>query len=363
MLTVGIASLLQAIGGYRMTMYEGPAAAYLAAVAAVATGGDDVLPEISGGLLAGAALVVVLGIVRADRIIRPWFTPLVTVAFLLMVCVMVIPAGLGRAIDRGADAPAGTPAGWATLAVVVVVALGARRVAALGLYALLLALVAGTGASAILAAPPSPAIRGGFTAPELLPWGPPDFGAWTVAPFLVAGALAAVNAVGAIGVGSAQPGPPPVGAHRRGLLVNGGANVAGAALGNVIGTVPRMDSLAIAQLLGNGRRLALVLAAAGFVMLGFWRPFTAAIAALPLTVTAALLVLILATLVVHGLRTAAAFSRRERWLVLVPALAPTAVWLAVAPALGPTGQLLLNPLAWGVLLAVGLERRLARSAT
>jgi hypothetical protein len=33
----------------------------------------------------------------------------------------------------------------------------------------------------------------------------------------------------------------------------------------------------------------------------------------------------------------------------------------VAPALGPTGQLLLNPLAWGVLLAVGLERRVARS--
>jgi hypothetical protein len=98
-------------------------------------------------------------------------------------------------------------------------------------------------------------------------------------------------------------------------------------------------------------------------MLAFWRPFVDAVAALPLAVSAALLALILSVLVVNGVRNAAVFTPRQRWLALAPAVAPTVVWLAVSPSLGPSGQLVFNPLVWGVLLAVALERRVERLPT
>jgi hypothetical protein len=47
-------------------------------------------------------------------------------------------------------------------------------------------------------------------------------------------------------------------------------------------------------------------------------------------------------------------------LVVLPSLIPTAVWIAVGSSLAPTAQLLANPMLWGVLLAVVLERVVAQ---
>ena len=81
LLSLGIATLLQVVFGFRLPMYEGPAAAYLAAVTVVIAEGHHSLAAITGGLLAAGAFVALLGAVGADRLIAKAFTPLVANVF------------------------------------------------------------------------------------------------------------------------------------------------------------------------------------------------------------------------------------------------------------------------------------------
>ena len=90
--------------------------------------------------------------------------------------------------------------------------------------------------------------------------------------------------------------------------------------------------------------------------LGFVTPFVHLVAALPLSVSAALLGVLLALIFEHAARGIAREPRAVVARVVVPAMIPTVVWVAVGSSLPPTVQLVVNPMLWGVLIAMVLER-------
>lgn len=356
LLGLGIATLLQVAFGFRLPMYEGPAAAYLAAVTVVTAEGHHSLAAITGGLIAAGAFVALLGVLGADRLIAKAFTPLVANVFVLTVTLAVMPPTLARAVDATGGLPGRGPA-WAATLVVIAVALALRRIPRLIPYSLLAALVGGTATYVALGGAPAVHVGGGVHVPALLPWGAPRTSVGVVIPFLLAGALAAFNTVASGKVVSiAHDLPVRPGAQRRSFLMHGAAQAGGAMFGNVVGTVSRVDSVGIARLLDHrGCRPPLacgVLVAA----LAFVRPFVDLAAALPLSVSAALLAMLLSLIMFEAGRGIAREPPPVVVRVVLPAMIPTAFWIAAGSSLAPTVQLIANPMLWGVLLAMVLER-------
>jgi xanthine/uracil permease len=240
------------------------------------------------------------------------------------------------------------------------VALVLSRRVTLRPYALLGGLVAGTLASAAIDGVPQADLGGGLTAPPLLPWGAPELSLAVALPFVIGGAIVAFNSVAAIDIaGEAtgrgrRPGDQP-----RGLLVHGTAQMGGALVGNVLGTVGRLDSLPIASLLGTSRRAPLALAAAIVVALAFIEPFLGLVAALPLHVSAALLAFMLGTMIVTTARRLWPLGPRAR-IVAGCALVPAIAWEPLQGSLSPGARLVANPMLLGVAVGVALEHLLVR---
>jgi xanthine/uracil permease len=362
LLGLAIGTLLQVAFGFRLPMYEGPAAAYLAAITVVAAEGRHDLAAITGGLMAAGAFVALLGVLGADRVIAKAFTPLVANVFVLTVTLAVLPATVQRALGATRGLP-GKGAAWAATVVVVVVTLALRRSPRLIPYSLLAALIAGTATYVGLAGAPRLSLGRVLVAPPLLPWGAPSASAGVVAPFLLAGALAAFNTVASGKVVSiAHDLPIGHGAQRRSFVMHGAAQASSAVVGNLVGTVSRVDSIGIAHLLDHRGRAPLLVCGVLVGALGFVRPFVRLAAALPLSVSAALLAMLLLLILAHAARGIARERRALVALVVGPAMIPTAVWIAVGSSLAPTLQLVANPMLWGVLLAVALERIVAPRA-
>lgn len=362
LLSLGIATLVQVMFGFRLPMYEGPAAAYLAAVTVVTAEGHHSLAAITGGLLAAGAFVALLGAVGADRLIAKAFTPLVANVFVLTVTLAVIPATLERAVGATGEVH-NKAAAWAATVVVVLSALGLRRFRRLIPYSLLVALLAGTATYIAVAGVPRVGMGGGFGAPGFLPWGAPRASAGVVLPFVLAGALAAFNTIASGKVVSmVHELPIGGGAQRRSFVMHGVAQAAGAVFGNLVGTVSRVDSVPIARLLSHRGRAPLVLCSIIVGVLAFVRPFVRLAAAIPLSVSAALLAVLLLLILVHAARNVAREPAVVVACVVVPALIPSVAWIVVGSSLAPTAELLANPMLWGVLLALVLERIVAARA-
>jgi hypothetical protein len=271
----------------------------------------------------------------------------------------VIPATLERAVGATGEVH-DKAAAWAATIVVVVSALGLRRFRRLIPYSLLAALMAGTAAYIALAGVPRAGLGGSFVAPGLLPWGAPKASAGAVLPFVLAGALAAFNTIASGKVVSmVHELPIGRGAQRRSFAMHGAAQAVGAVFGNLVGTVSRVDSVPIARLLSHRGLFPLALCGILVGALAFVRPFVRLAAAVPLSVSAALLAVLLLLILMHAARAVARQSPAVVALVVVPALIPSVAWIVVGSSLGPTAQLLANPMLWGVLLALVLERVVA----
>jgi xanthine/uracil permease len=356
LLALGIATVLQVAFGFRLPMYEGPASAYLAAITVVGAEGYHGLASITGGLLAAGGFVALLGILGADRLIARAFTPLVANVFVMTVTLAVTPATIERAIGATHGLP-GRGAAWGATVVVVVVTLIVRRSALLVPYSLFAALVAGTVTYLALEGVPHVQLGGGVGAPGLFPWGAPRENLGVIAPFLLAGALAAFNTVasGKVVAGAHDLEIRP-GAQRSSFLMHGAAQAGGAVFGNLVGTVSRLDSVGIARLLDHRGRVPLLAAGVLVGALAFVRPVVNIAAAVPLSVSAALLGMLLSLVMAHALSGISREPRALQAIVVLPALIPTAAWIAVGSSLAPGVQLVANPMLWGVLLAMWLER-------
>lgn len=362
LLAVGLATLCQVALGYRMPIFEGPASTYLGAMAVLSASAAGARPaEITGGLLVAGALVFAFGAIGVDRLLQRIFTPPVVAAFLVIVVVTVIPATVGHAVERSASHPWGVLAAWISAAVVVAVAVGGQTRPRLRPYSLLASLLLGTLTYFLLAGFPDSAPDSGWGMPQLFPWGAPAFSVSVVVPFLIAGALASFNTIASINaMADAQGQPPRRGAERRALVAHGGAQALTACFGNLLGNVPRLDSVGVVRMIGNPRPQALGLAALAILALAFVGPVVDLLAQIPIAVSAALLAVVLGILADQGLRQVARFDWRRRWLVFAPAVAPTFAWLPIADRLSEREQLIANPLLIGVVIAVVLDRVVPR---
>ena len=144
LLALGIATLLQVAFGFRLPMYEGPAAAYLASITVIGAEGYHSLAAVTGGLLAAGVFVALLGAIGADRLMARAFTPLVGNVFVMTVTLAIAPATVATRDRPRASALPGRPglggdgSSWSA------VALFLRRWQRLVPFSLLAALVAGT---------------------------------------------------------------------------------------------------------------------------------------------------------------------------------------------------------------------------
>lgn len=361
LLGLGVATLVQVALGYRMPIFEGPASIYLGAIAVLAAAGGANPAQATGGLLVAGALVAVLAACGADRVLRRVFTPAVLVTFLLAVVIAVVPATVERAIGQSAGHPLGVAAAWISSAVVVFVVLGGQRLGRLRPFSLLASLVLGTLVYFLLAGFPAAGLDGSWQLPEAFPWGPPVFSIGVVLPFLTAAVLAAFNTVASVeAMAEAKGEAAPPAAARRGLAAHGLTQALAACFGNVLGNVPRLDSVGVVRMLGNGRPQALGLAAVAVIALAFSGPGVELLSLIPIAVSAALLAVVLATLGAQGLRQLSGLGRRTQWLVVAPSLVPTFAWLIFSDQLSAQVQLVANPFLIGVALAVVLDRAITR---
>ena len=357
LLAMGLAILGQVLLGYRTPMFEGPAGAYLAAIAVVVAERTATSPaEITTGTLLGGAVAVAMGLTGAHRWLRALLTPAVATAFLLITVATVLPAAASRALDLSGTTPFGRwPAVAATMTVLVCAEAASRR-QALKPYSLLLALGAGTLAYlAVVGHVPRPEpVAWGL--PHLLPWGAPRFEVAILGPFVLAGLLGSFNAIAtaqAVMPADAEADSRP---GRRGLVAHGASVIVGGLLGSVLANVPRLDSVGIVQVIGNRGLRPLMVAACGTMAVACCPPAIALVASVPASVPASLALVVLISMLRSGSGAIRALPSVQRRYVLVPALLPAVVWLLLGGLLPAWSSLLTNPLAAGVVLAVVADR-------
>jgi xanthine/uracil permease len=362
LLALGFATLVQILAGYRLPVFEGPASTYLGAIAVLAASATGPSPaEVTAGLLAAGAFVIALGMLGFDRLLRRIFSPAVVVAFVLIVAIAVAPDTIERAIGISGGHSFGTPAAWISSAVVVACAIGGRRIARLRSFGLLIGLVAGSAVFFLIGGLPDQGIESNWAMPSVFPWGAPEFSATAMIPFLIAGVLASLNLMASVDAMAEVSGDERAPATtRRALVCHGGSQALTACFGNVLGNVPRLDSSAVVRMIGNPRPRALAIAAAAIFALAFLSPVVDLLSRIPISVSAAVLAVVLAMLAEQGLRQMKGFEWWRRWLVVAPAVAPTFAWLIFADRLSERLQLLANPLLIGVVLAVVLDRLVPR---
>ena len=317
-LTIGLATLLQAWLGHRMAMVSGPnVIPSLAIVAAFSAGGlDYALQSFAAQAIAGL-VIAILVFAGAIRYIRIVWSPLVLGSMIIMVGLSV--AGLGIAsmaqdgLGLGFFVALILALGGSVLAIRgrgIVATLPPLLVIGLG-YVMFFAL--GKMQTGLIEQAPW------FTTPRIFPYGlsiPP----WDlIVVMIIVNLMAALNLYGNLH-GYAEVIGEKVDAkdERRSFTIFSLIETTLPGILGVPATVAYGENLGIVQLTRVAARAFIIVAAAIFVALAFIGPFGALMAAMPKEVAGAVLLGIASTVLGIGARTlntASAFDRREQTLV------------------------------------------------
>ena len=317
-LTIGLATLLQASFGHRMAMVSGPnVISSLAIVTAFsARDRDYALQSFTAQAIAGLviALLVFGGLIR---FIQKMWSQLVLGSMLIMVGLSVAGTGIASMAQEGLGLSFFIALCLALVGTVL--AIRGRGIAAtlppllvIGLgYLVFFAL--GKIQSAIIEQAPW------FTAPRIFPYSlsiPP----WDlIVIMIVVNLMAALNLYGNVH-GYAEVTGEKVNAQdeNRSFTIFSLIETTFAGILGVPATVAYGENLGIVQLTRVAARAFIVVAAAIFIVLAFIGPFGALMAAMPKEVAGAVLLGIASSVIGIGARTlnsAPAFDRREQTLV------------------------------------------------
>ena len=335
-LTIGLATLLQAWLGHRMAMVSGPnVIPSLAIVAAFSAGGlDYALQSFAAQAIAGLVIAVLVfgGVIRYIRIL---WSPLVLGSMIIMVGLSVAGLGIASMAQDGLGL---------SFFIALALALGGSVLAirGRGVVATLPPLfVIGLGYVVFFALDK---IQSGliqqapwFTTPRLFPYGlsiPP----WDlIMVMVIVNLMAALNFYGNLH-GYAEVIGEKVDAkdEQRSFTIFSLIETTLPGILGVPATVAYGENLGIVQLTRVAARAFIIVAAAIFVALAFIGPFGALMAAMPKEVAGAVLLGIASTVLGIGARTlntAPVFDRREQTLV------GFSIFLSL-------GLYLLPPIAW-----------------
>ena len=317
-LTIGLATLLQAWIGHRMAMVSGPnVIPSLAIVAAFGAGGlDYALQSFTSQAIAGLILAALI-FAGAIRYIRMVWSPLVLGSMITMVGLAVAGLGVASMAQDGFGL---------TFFVALALALGGSVLAirGRGVMATLPPLfVIGLGYIVFFALGK---IQTGlieqaplFTTPRLFPYGfsvPP----WDlVVVMLIVNLMAALNFYGNLhGYAEVIGEKVDDKDERRSFTIFSFVETTLPGILGVPATVAYGENLGIVQLTRVAARAFIIVAATAFTALAFIGPFGALMAAMPKEVAGAVLLGIASTVLGIGARvlnTAPAFDRREQTLV------------------------------------------------
>lgn len=335
-LTIGLATLLQAWLGHRMAMVSGPnVIPSLAIVAAFSAGGlDYALQSFAAQAIAGLVIAVLVfaGVIRYIRIV---WSPLVLGSMIIMVGLSVAGLGIASMAQDGLGL---------SFFIALALALGGSVLAirGRGVIATLPPLfVIGLGYVVFFALDKiqSDLIQQApwFTTPRFFPYGlsiPP----WDlIMVMVIVNLMAALNFYGNLH-GYAEVISEKVDAkdEQRSFTIFSLIETTLPGILGVPATVAYGENLGIVQLTRVAARAFIIVAAAIFVALAFIGPFGALMAAMPKEVAGAVLLGIASTVLGIGARTlntAPVFDRREQTLV------GFSIFLSL-------GLYLLSPVAW-----------------
>lgn len=367
---VGLASLLQVWIGHRYPMMDGPAGLWWGIFLILAHIGQNlghdpraVGQSLQLGLIVAGGLFVILGAYGWISRIQRWFTPIVTGTYMTLLSVSLCSTFVRGMLGIGyRQANAVQPSiAVASLAIVVLV-LVIMRVPRLASFAVLLGMVAGWTAYALLgwADPIKPAEQA-VVWPHLFFWGPPRWDAGILLTSVLTGFVLLTNLITSMAVvGMAAKQPAARKAYNRAGVFTGVSHILSGASG-VVGMIPLSLAAAVIETTKIAARLPFILAMTAMMAIGILPGVSHFLASIPTPVAYAGMFVAYTQLLGFGLKDFAKVKLDERAVTIIGSSLLTGIGIMFVPAgawqhLHPLASYLLgNGLLLGVLVALLLE--------
>jgi len=359
LLSVALATIVQACAGHRLPLFEGPSTPYLAMLVLLgqtASVTSALRAELASSLVV-AGLVVLIVSWFFGRMLARLFTPYVVASFLSLLGVTLVLRLAPEAVGHTSTSVA-SPAAVGTLGAVLLVSAAIQRFGPVVLQALifLVAYVVGLATFGMAGGPIAVPAGAGpvWVLPRIGPLGIPDAGLvlLVVATMLIplVNVYASIEAVAA-----AMPRRPAV--DLRAATVLYGASQVLAGLIGAMGTVPRSESAGLVAASRVRSKKPLLLAAGVLLGVALIGPAVALLAAFPLAVATDVLMVAVAFVTVIAWR----IYRHIHWprARIILTLAGFVLCLLLAPlsqGSGALGVFLTNPILPGTVLAVLIDR-------
>ena len=365
----GLVTVVQCFFGHRYPLLDGPSAALLLSVAVLGRQGPEV---IAGGMIAGAALLALLGGARVVARISPLFTERVVGVVLLLISTTFLPFLFPLILGMTPRNPHGEPMVLGIsisiiLAIVLVSHHGRGSARNLSIF---FGIVAGCAVMAAAGRIDLSAVRDlawvAFPSPLLIE------GVRLTVPAALSFSLAYL-AVLINGLGSYYSVAEVVGKEglpnriEAGIALTGAGGILAGVLG-VVGTVSYSLSPGVILVTRVGSRLPVILCGAFLVALGFFQKAAAVMASVPAAVVGAALLVTLAAQMGVGIsviaRKGVKLDVRDYLVVGIPLLMGTGASMIPRESLevfGPSaGPLIGNGLIVGIAAVMLLEHVVLR---
>jgi xanthine/uracil permease len=339
LLLVGMVTAVQCFRGHRYPLVDGPSAALLLSVAALAPEGYG---TVLGGMLTGGFLLFLLGAAGMVGRLTALFTGRVVGVVLILISLTFLPYLYPMVIGKGPGRPGGDPfvlavACLVTIAIILISNYGKGYFKNLSI---LLGIALGY---ALMAAGARLDLTHISRVPFLsIPWpliGPrPEFSFAGTASFFMANIAVLINGLGSFTAVAEVVGNDELeNSVRRGITITGASGML-AALTGTLGTVSYSQSPGIIMITRVGSRHPVLLSGIIMCALSFFTRFTAILVSVPEGVVGAALLVTLAAMVGLGIsiigREPGEDSIRDHLVVGLPLLLGTSASLLPAGFLG-----------------------------
>jgi xanthine/uracil permease len=353
LLLVGLVTSVQCFRGHKYPLVDGPSAALLLSVAALAPEGYS---TVLGGMLTGGLVLFLLGAAGMVGRLTALFTGRVVGVVLILISLTFLPYLYPMVIGKGPGRPDGDPV---TLAVACVVTLAIILISNYGKgyfrnLSILLGIVLGYG---LMAAGARLDLTHVSQAPFLaVPWpvlGPrPEFSFAATVSFFMANVAVLINGLGSFTAVAEVVGDDDLENRvRKGITMTGASGML-AALTGTLGTVSYSQSPGVIMVTRVGSRYPVLLCGIIMCALAFFTKFTAILISVPEGVVGAALLVTLAAMVGLGIsvigRESGGDSIRDHLVVGLPLL------LGTSASMIPTGFLEMLPAVVRGLVGNGL---------
>jgi xanthine/uracil permease len=359
LVSIGLATIVQACAGHRLPLFEGPSTPYLAMIVLIGQtvpAGSALRAGLASSLIVAGIAIAGISWAFGERLAR-LFSPYVVASFLWLLGTTLVLRLAPAAVGHTATTLAAPAALW-TLAAVLATSAAIARFGSAVLRALIFLAAYVVGVTTFILAGGSIATSAGTTPtwvlPRIAPLGVPDAGLLllVVATMLIplVNVYASIEAVAA-----AMPRRPAVDLRAATILY--GASQVLAGLVGAMGTVPRSESAGLVAASGVSSRKPLLLAAAVVLIVALSGPAVALLAAFPLAVATDVLMVAVAFVTLIAWR----IYRRIDWsrTRIILTAAGFLLCLSLAPLShrwGAVGVFLTNPVLPGTVLAVAIDR-------